>query len=206
MYRVGYIDDEEININNFKIDSINELEVIKIELDENVDELVYNLLDSNLDGVVIDHCLNISSSKIHYTGVEILNRLEKEILDFPVVILTAYEDSAENENNIESFKVYDKELYNSNPERFIRKFKNQIKNYKYKIQLKTEQYLQLCERYDLNAKEEELKIELDDYLEKVVSKRNKLPSSLKIKTNEEKLDKLIDLALKTLKEVEKYGK
>lgn len=206
MYRVGYIDDEEINVNNFKIDSRNELEVIKIELNEDVDELVYNLLDFNLDGIVIDHCLNISCPRIHYTGTEILNKLEKEILDFPAVVLTAYEDSAESEDDVESFKIYDKEVYNANPDRFIRKLKNQIKNYKYRIELKTEQYLELCKKDILDAKEEEIKIELDDYLERLVSKRSKMPSSLKMNSNEARLDKIIDLAQKTLDEVEKYGK
>lgn len=206
MYRVGYIDDEEININNFKIDSINELEVVKVELKEDVNELVYDLLKADLDGVIIDHCLNINSSQIHYTGVEILNKLEEEIFDFPAVILTAYEDAAEGEDELESFKIYDKEIYNAKPERFIRKLKKEITNYRYRIERKTEEYYKLCRKQRLNAKEEEAKIELDDYLEKVVSIRDKMPSDLKKSSNEERLNKLINLAEKILNEVEKYDK
>lgn len=206
MYRVGYIDDEEININNFKIDSRNELEVVEIELKNDINELLYDFLELNLDGVIIDHCLNINCSQIHYTGAEILNRLEKELFDFPAVVLTAYEDSAESEDEVETFKIYDKEIYNSNPERFIRKLKKQISNYKYNIKKKTEEYHELCKKDNLSAKEEEIKIELDDYLEKTMSISNKIPCNLKASTNEERLDKLINLAQKTLEEVEKYVK
>jgi hypothetical protein len=206
MYRVGYIDDEEININNLKIDSRNVLEIVQIEPMEDIDELLYNVFDLNLDGIIIDQCLNISSSKIHYTGIEVLNKIEMEMLDFPSVVLTAYEDSAESEYQVESFRIYDKSVYSADPERFIRKIKKQIENYKYRIELKTKQYFELCKKDNLDNKEEELKIEIDDYLEKVVCKRNKMPSSLKKSSNEERLDKLIELAKKTLEEVEKYGK
>ena len=206
MYRVGYIDDEEININNFKIDSKNQLEVVEIELKEDLNDLLYDILEMNLDGVIIDHCLNINSSRIHYTGAEILNKLEDELLDFPAVVLTAYEDEAESKEEIETFKIYDKEIYNSNPERFIRKLQRQIINYKYNIEKKTEKYYRLCQSDNLSAKEEAEKIELDEYLEKTISIRNKMPYNLKFNTNEERLDKLINLAKRTLEEVEKYVK
>lgn len=206
MYRVGYIDDEKANIVNFKIDSRNELEIVEVEIKEDINELVYNLLELNLDGIVIDHCLNISSPRIHYTGVEVLNKIENEMLDFPAVVLTAYEDSAESADNVESFKIYDKDLYSDNPDRFIRKLKKQIQNYKDKIEYKTKQYYELCQKENLDAREEEVKIELDDYLEKVACKRNKMASALKKDSNEKRLDKLIELAQKTLDEVRKYGK
>ncbi|XOK60289.1 hypothetical protein ACJ7K1_27735 [Paenibacillus elgii] len=201
MYRIAYIDDEINVVRQFQASMEDDFEVVEIELKEDMSEVIEDIIDSHVSAVVIDYNLNSSHSKIHYNGVHLIKELLKTMRDFPCYILTSHEAEAEG-TLLDPDLIRDKQFVSEKREWFVHKLKVKIESHDKQIELFKAELAALMSRFpDLNSKEEERLIELDDYLEKNSNGYKSLPSDVKKISNDARLDRLIQLSEELIDEL-----
>ncbi|KQU58732.1 hypothetical protein ASG66_17075 [Bacillus sp. Leaf406] len=208
-YTIGLIDDEAANVRTVQRKArLTSVTVEPIELEEDMGEVIKKILESNIQGILVDYKLNLTKPNIRYNGADLINELEKHKMNFPSFILTGFEDDAENEL-IDVNKIYRKEDYFHDPAKLNRRIIKQIENHKEKIKNAEQELYLLLEKKaigELSLKEEERLIELDNFIENCISSKGAIAVDLKKTSNSDRLDTLLNKANKILEEVRKYEK
>ena len=210
-YRVLYIDEVPSERRRFQLyihdnDSEQNFEVVVPELDPELSIFLKRIMDENYDAIVTDHKLNEENAAIQYDGIEVVEAILKQKLDFPCFILTSFDDEAVREGNDVNI-VYIKGLMDSNEEqeghkaKFIDKIENQIKHHRKKIEDAKTELLELSRKEYLDGKDEARLIELDTYIEKTTNTPSSLPPHLKSVNNLNELHKMIENTDKLLAEL-----
>lgn len=205
-YRVGYVEDDPFELRRFQQFADNDFEVIAYDLNENtsLESLFRKVIESGVSALVIDYDLK-DKEFVRFNGEEVVDKINEELHNFPVIILTAYEDDALDaveDPNI----VYDKERMRDEKQTLLKRIRIKIENYHKKLEESEAELLKLIEKNDkegLSAWEEDRMIELDNFLEKSVSKRDKIPSAWKRPGGLEKLNELVRKTDELLREMKK---
>lgn len=212
-YRVGFIDDERDIImklqrqNNGKKFSVNnsdvEIEIVEIPLHSEIDEVINEINARNLSAIIVDYLLSNTRGDIHFDGVDIVNKMDEERINFPTFILTGYSEDAEN-CLVDLNKIYKKPDYTREPHSLNKRIVRQIQNYQNRINKAQEKLIDLINRRgELDIYEEKTMLELDDFIEKSISNNTRIPSTLKESKNLKMMQSLIDATESILKEVKK---
>jgi len=191
-YRIAFIEDENSHIRSYKRKSDDVFDIVDIKLHTKLNDTISEIIDSKIHAVIIDFNLT-KAQNIHYSGADIVDALEQRMPNFPIFVLTAYEDNAENKV-YDVNKVYIKEKYLKNPDFLNNKINHQIYNFINEIRRKQETLDHLLKKQKenkLSLKEEEELIELDEYIESSFVGVSKIPRDLKKIRNAELLNKLI---------------
>lgn len=207
-FKVAYIDEMDSDIRSFKrsvlLRANEKFDVVSIKPKADIHETVSLIFENFVDAVVADFRLSEEDPTIHYNGSDLI----KEVLfireDFPVFILTSFEDDAVDKGfdvNI----VYEK-IDVQETSKFFDKVILQIKKYKAKIESAEIRILELTEKRKTtpltNSEEEEL-LELDYLIEKSLDKKSKIPIDLKDSTNSDRLKELINKADEIIEAINK---
>jgi hypothetical protein len=194
MQRIVYIDDEEDVVRQFQITMLDDFDVVGLQLKDNIEEMIDDIIDAKVDGIVIDYNLNSSQVDIHYTGVDLIKEVLNTMKDFPCYILTSHESEAEG-TLLDPDYIRDKRFVAENKDFFVHKLKTKIESYEKRIELYKLELIELSEKHpNLNSKEEERLIELDNLLELNSNGYKSLPSEIKKISNDARLDRLIQLS------------
>lgn len=200
-YRVAYVDDEADVVRQFQINMMDDFEIVVLDLKENVEEMVEEIIDSKVAGLVIDYNLNSSLSNIHYNGVDVIKLLLNTIKEFPCYVLTSYEAEAENSLLDPDF-IRDKKFVSEHTGFFIHKLRTKIESYHKRIELYKDEIMELSKLFpNLTSRQEERLIELDDILEKNSNAPSSITSEMKKVSNNDRLDKLIKLSEELVNEL-----
>ncbi|QOS77065.1 hypothetical protein JNUCC31_19875 [Paenibacillus sp. JNUCC31] len=200
MYRIAYIDDETNIVRQFQATMDEDFDVIEIDLKENIEDMIEDIIESKVSAVVIDFNLNSSKSEIHYNGVDLLNYLFGVMENFPGYILTSFESEAEG-TLLDPDLIRAKEFVRDHKDWFVHKLKKKIESHNKQIDLFKSELSNLNRKFpNLNSKEEERLIFLDDYLEKNSNGYKSLPSEVKKISNDARLDRLILLSQRLIDE------
>lgn len=207
-FKILYVDEVESERNRFlrymhTNDDEKEFNTVALEPDPELDNFLQKILDENFDAIITDHKLSEANPHIQYDGLELVEAILKNKIDFPCFVLTSYDDDAVRDGDDVNI-VYIKGLM-SNEEghlaKFIYKIKNQIKHHRKKIDNTKVELEQLIKKDYLDASDEARLLELDTYLEKVTNAPSSLPSHLKSTHNLNELHKMIDNTEKLLAEL-----
>lgn len=178
-----------------------ELEPYEIKIQENIQDMINDVFEQNLDCVLVDYKLS-SYEVVDFTGVEFAIGLEDALYDFPIFILTSYEDDLFANEIYNAYQVFDFDRYLSEPsERIELNFKiieQILKSSKQKKKWQDE----IRKLLPLAGRSEEIDsriIELDTKLERSINGTYSIPEKIKkdlgtSKLNEllEKIDKILD--------------
>lgn len=207
-YKVAYIDEMDSDIRSFKrsvlLRANEKFEVVAIKPKANINDTVSMIFENFVDAVVADFRLSEEDPTVHYNGSDLIKEVINIRDDFPVFILTSFEDDAVDQGfdvNI----VYEKvDVQESS--KFFDKVILQIKKYKAKIESAELRILELTEKRKndplTNSEEQEL-LELDSLIEKSLDKQSKMPVDLKATTNSERLEELLNKADKIIEAINK---
>lgn len=206
--RVGYLDDDNSNVRKIQrlASKSKKIEIIPLELNEEIEMIINEIYEKKLNGIIVDYNFSDKRSDVSFNGVDVINEIEDKLDDFPSFILTSFDEDAENEF-VDVNKIYTKEQYYKHPDILNRRVFKQVENYIIKIEESKERILELNlakEVNQLTLKEEEELIELDNHIEKSISKINQIPSTLKETSNFERLNLLLQKAEELLEKVKKY--
>lgn len=178
-----------------------EFEPYEIKVQQDIQRMIDEVFEQKLDCVLVDYKLS-SYEIVDFTGIEFAKHLEDTLYDFPIFILTSYEDDLFTNEIYNAYQVFDFDRYLSEPsERIELNFKiieQILKSGKQKEQWEQEIHKLL----PLAGTSEEIDsriMELDTKLEKSINGKYSIPEKVKkdlgtSKLNEllEKIDKILD--------------
>lgn len=146
MYKIGYLDDENREYDNYKVDfKHHNIDLIKVTNITSKSGLRDFILGEKLDAIIIDYDL----SKIHnddFTdGNELVRYLNIEIPDFPSIILTSFAEDSRNVNTVINALILDRDILTNDVDGieyadFISTIVNLIKVFQKRLSLNIEEY------------------------------------------------------------------
>ena len=142
MYKIGMIEDIEDSFKDYeKAFSKREINLIRLNNFDTIEELHQNILKEEIEVIILDYKLK---PKYKYTGTEIISELEKLMPDFACFILTVYPEESIEEELVASNNIYDKKtatvLGKSEFENFVKDLKHAANVYKKRKENLIEEY------------------------------------------------------------------
>jgi DNA-binding NarL/FixJ family response regulator len=210
-YKVAYIDEVDSDIRSFKrsvlLRANTKFEVVVVKPKEDINETVKDILDSSVDAIVSDFKLSEEAPNVHYNGSDIINAILEIREDFPVFILTSFEQDAEDKGSDVNI-VYEKvDVQESS--KFFDKVIHQIKKHKAKIESAEIRILELKEKQKddtLTMSEEQELLDLDSLVSKSLDKRGFIKDDIRVSTNTDRLQALINKADDIIEAINKQKK
>lgn len=145
-YRVGYLDDENREYDNYKVDfEYHKIELVKVSDIETKAQLRDFILNEKLDAIIIDYDL----SKIHHDelvdGNALVRYLNIEIPDFPSIILTSFAADSRNDNTVIHALISDRDIMTNDVDgeeysNFIKTIVNLITVFHKRLSLNADEY------------------------------------------------------------------
>lgn len=179
-YRIAYIDESDSDIRRFQRFSYNFFEVVPFIPKESIEETCNDILESHVDALISDFEFSEQLSTVHYDGTDLVSLFLKKRENFPVFILTSYEDDAISKGEDVNI-IYEKKEMDEG-QKFLDRIKAQIEKYKHKLEEDENRLLFLISESksrSLDALEiDELKI-LDSKIEKALDKEGHIPNILR---------------------------
>jgi HPt (histidine-containing phosphotransfer) domain-containing protein len=179
-YKIAYVDESDTDTRKFQRFSYNYFEVIPIIPNDSIEETCNTILESHVDAIISDFDFSEQLSTVHYDGTDLVSLFLKKREDFPVFILTSYEDDAISKGEDVNI-IYEKKEMDEG-EKFLERVKAQIEKYKHKLETDENRLLELIyesKKRKLNATEMEELSELDSKIEKALDKESRIPNILR---------------------------
>ena len=183
-YTIGYVDESDEDVRLFQRFADEFFNIKEFTPVPNPDELVSDILSSNIDALIVDYDLKEESPEIGYFGEAIIEKVLAVKEGFPVFIFTSHDEEGEiteQSNNVDI--VIDKEdMSNNNKNKLLKKIGQKIDNYYKQIKEKEDRLLELLKKKNdvgLNHEEEDELIECDDFLEKTLNKKHSIKLHIK---------------------------
>lgn len=176
-------------------------EVIEMELSPDMDDVAACIVEESIDAILIDYNLS-SYATISYSGVQLAKYIEEKFYEFPLFILTSYEDELYEQEVFDAYQIFDFERYLSEPKERVElhyKLIEQVTKYRKQIELWKEEIKRLLPEKGKNAEVDNRILELDCMLEKSINGHSAIPKEVKHTLQSNKIDELIskiDLLLK----------
>ena len=207
-FRIGIIDDEQSKVNHIstKIRVFSKkiaegkgkysnlvLTPVALELTKPINDLIEQIKNHNLDAVIVDYCLT-SSVNVSYNGVAASNEILENFSNFPVFVLTGYEEELYEHEVFNSYQVFNYNRYmaeeNESAE-FHTKLIEQILKTRKQKELWIRELQELLPREGASAEIDARILELDATIEKSINKKHMISIETKKKLEDPKLDELI---------------
>lgn len=180
------------------------LELYPIDINKTAEEIIDDIIQNNLDAIIIDYDLS-SFSTTAKNGVMIAQKIKEKISEYPLFVLTAYEDCLFQNEIFDAYQVYTYDNYLNNPattkefhSRIIQqilKSKKQIESWEHELKELSEKPLKERSTKDISRM-----IDLDNKIENSIDGTSALPSKIKEDLYSNKLDDLLKKADKLLEE------
>lgn len=218
-YRIGIIDDDDAKItqlltfvslgwededgnllkDNYKDVLLNPFE---ISLEKNIDEMVDKIVSKRPDALIIDFKLS-SQQNIAYSGVALAKKLDAKLRDFPIFILTSYQDDLYTRECFDAYQVFDFERYIKDTQERLEvnsKLVQQSRKYTATINGWKKELAELIPMVGSNVDIDERILELDSLIESSIDGTSALSSKIKRELSDtkkiqlliEKIDELLE--------------
>lgn len=102
-------DDEDGNLLKKKYEGV-VLSPIEIKLESTEEEMVHKVYETKPDALIIDYKLS-SQQNIAYSGVSLAEAIDAKLHDFPIFILTSFQDDVYSKECFDVYQVFDFERY-----------------------------------------------------------------------------------------------
>jgi hypothetical protein len=203
-FKVAYVDEAEPDIRRFQRFAYNYFEVVPFVPKESIEETCNEILESHVAAVISDFEFSEQLSNIHYDGTDLVSLILKKRENFPVFILTSFEDDAVSKGEDVNIIYEKKEMDEGEKgEKFLERVKAQIEKYKHKLDVYENRLLELIsesKRRKLDAFEKQELAELDSKIEKALDKESQIPNVLR---DDKEADELAELLKKVDELVQK---
>lgn len=215
--RVGIIDDDQNKVAHImtylmyamkdasqqKLDRYADVvfDVVEVKLSKDMEDITSSIIENRIDVLLIDYNLS-SYETISYTGVQLANFIQEKLFEFPLFILTAYEDQLYEQELFDAYQIFDFERYLSESQERVElhyKLIEQVNKYQKQIELWKDEIKRLLPEKGKTAEIDNRLLELDSKLEKSIDGHSAISNAVKNSLQSNKIDELIskiDLLLK----------
>jgi hypothetical protein len=197
MYKLGFIDEDAGQRNQFYQTFKEDFEVYNIEADagDSEEDLIYEAFGNHVDMLLIDFQM---SDVLGYNGDSIARKVSELNPYFPVLILTSFEEEAldfvDDANTVNGKNIWSGDS-ESELQVFKKKLNSIINNYNKRVRAAEIELKGLEDKRTaegLEPDEEDSYVELNIFLEKVSGKGSHLPRAFYSQGTNEKLDNLLE--------------
>lgn len=212
-YTIAIIDEEEDQRNQFEFVFEKIFNVVKIESFNSTEDLISLIKSESIDAVAIDYRLTEHNSSFRDNGDFFFKEIRKNLLEFPVFILTRSSDEVKRIcKTVDPSFIMDKENINfgkgelDKEKEFLESIKTKINIYKTEVNEKVEKLTEY-ENLRKNNPQEFLNIE-NDYinlnfeLSRYISGASYIPITYFTQASNERLDSLIAKTENILKKLD----
>jgi hypothetical protein len=203
-YRIAYVDENPEEIRLFQRYASDDFDVIPLEPPAELENLIEEILESNVLAVISDYNLTEYNKVARYDGVDVITAFLEVKPAFPTFVLTSYDESAADESSDVNMVYTKKVLYESQGMPFKERIRKQIQHYIQRVDAAKAELLTLIEKAregTLSLLEEERLIDLDNFLEMSINAKCALPKHLKLPSNADKLSEIIESTKLLLSEI-----
>lgn len=197
--KVGILDDDASKISSIRVKLLKgvkdgsegklskysniELMPLEIPLKENntIDKIIEFIYENEIDAILLDYKLN-SFHNINFSGVDVAKRILEVKEEFPLFILTSFEDDLFNTEVFDPYRVIDYGRYvNDASERIEVNFKiiELLINLDKKINSYEEKLIELLPKKGESSKIDSEILELDSKIERLLNKQSSIPHKIK---------------------------
>lgn len=191
-YKIAYIDESQEDIRRFQRFSYNYFDVVPFIPMASIEDTCSEIIESHVDALVSDFEFSEKLSTVHYDGTNLVSLFLKKRENFPVFILTSFEDDAISKGEDVNIIYEKKEM--DNGEMFLERIKAQIEKYKHKLEAEENRLLELIaesKKRKLNDAEIEELSDLDSKIEKALDKESRIPNILRNDSEASDLSELL---------------
>jgi len=198
--RIGIIDDDEsravilrLSLDNYISDLVgvipfseyfNAPEISLIPLDEDIETIVSRIKDDAYHCVLLDYNLQ-SQSNVQFNGVDLAKRITSSLYEFPIFILTSYEDLLFQRETFNTYQVFNTQRFFSaqngkhDLDGMQKRVVNQVITYRRRMREWREELNELLKKNNRTALEDSRLLELDTFIERSLDADNALPKKTK---------------------------
>lgn len=210
VYRIGIVDDDSGKVTQIMTRLIQgiegaapekrqkysqyKFEPIEIEIIEDLNAMVDKIINARLDCLLVDYKLS-SYKSVDYSGVELAKALDGAIYDFPIFVLTSYDDDLFTNEIYNAYQVFDFDRYlNEDPERVELHFKiiEQILKTAKQKEKWEEELKRLLPKAGTSEDIDSKILELDSKLEKSIDGGSALPEGVRKDLSSNKISELLN--------------
>lgn len=215
VFRVGIIDDQSAKATQIYTSLLHSSEVftderkerysgvtfspVIIEIDNDLMKMTDKIVNEKLHAVIIDYKLS-SFGNVSYTGIDIAKKIEEYLYDFPLFILTSYENDLFIHENFNVYQVFDFHHYQSESREkseLHSKIIEKIIQAKKQQEIIEEELWNLLPDVGKSAQIDSKIMELDFQLERYINRRLALPK----KTRQDLCSSKVDVIINKLDEI-----
>lgn len=208
MYRIGYIDEDPGQRSSFYHFLKDDFDIILFEMnvDTTIESLVDDVFQSGIDMLVLDFRLD-DSGEFDFNADSIIEKIQERNLLYPLVILTSHELDALDHISNANLVNGKEEMLGAKVDIFKQKLTKIIESYRAEL-ISAEAEIQELEKkrqsgIDLSSSEENRYVELNIFLEKIMSANNRIHRSYYSEGTNKRLDQLIVQTQALLSKIEK---
>ena len=175
---------------------------LEISIENNLDQMVEKIFESKPDVLIIDYKLS-SQKSIAYTGVSLAQALDNIMREFPIFILTTYQDDLFDKECFDVYQVFDFERYIKDDDERLElnsKLVEQFRNYRITLEKWHKELIKLLPQAGASAEIDQRIIELDSNIEKSINGSSIIPEKTKVELSTNHLQTLIEKINLILKE------
>lgn len=207
MYRILFIDEEIDAIDDFKdyadeTTTSTRAQILSEFPRPTLEEMIEVIIKVNPDALITDFMLNEKKTSIKYgvdyNGIDLVKKFTSIRESYPCFVMTSFDDDAVRESDDVNI-VYIKDILHSEKvsnvkASFLEKVVSQITHYKARITNSENELIKLLELRasgKANISDENRIIELDQFLEQSLDKRNSIPKDFKELSNTARLQEIL---------------
>ncbi len=205
MYRLGYIDEDEGQRNNFYqfLKGDFEIKLFGITEETELDLLVEEIFQSGIDMLVLDFRLD-ETGLVDFNADSLVDKIQERNLYYPMVILTSHEEDAMDHISNANLINGKEEMLGSKVQLFKQKLNKIVNSYQTTVS-EAETELEVLENKRQNegfdAKEEDRYVELNNYLDKTMAAKSRISRTFYSEDTNKKLDDLIEKTTEILSKI-----
>lgn len=153
----------------------------EIKLESTEEDMVQKVYEIKPDALIIDYKLS-SQQNIAYTGISLASAIDEKLHDFPIFILTSFQDDVFSKECFDVYQVFDFERYIVDEKERIEinsKIVEQIRKYNRTILQWKKELTDLLPKRGSNVSIDDRILELDTWIENSIDGTSALSPKLK---------------------------
>lgn len=180
--------EKKVKYSNYKF------EPYEIKVQANIENMINEVIEEKLDCVLVDYKLS-SYEIVDFTGVEFAIKLEEILDNFPIFILTAYEDDLFNNKIYNAYQVFNLDRYLSEDSEIVElnfKIIEQVLKRNKEIEQWEKEIEELLPKAGISAEIDAQLLALDTKLEKSINAKFAIPEKIKKDLSSNRIEKLLE--------------